>query len=272
MERRRQFFEGVEPCEFPEKLRNLLQEASLFYHVPYVYLVPDEQMIRENEIRFFKVDHNWVLAFLDGLCSVGRNATIDYEHDTRWIVEQYKNALGSNGEVRRRLQGREESKEQSKEEIPLGTVTGFLLNSVITEDFRGLEFKAYDEEEGGNRLSALRIEMLGPRMLLGLFRGKVRRLEIGQPPEGLHYGCVKLEQKLKKTPRYLKTGELNYNSEKVILPLKEEADARILDVEKMAANFREILKIEKVTSSELAVEMIQNVQSVEFMIEEEEYE
>ena len=265
MDRKECFFSGVQPCEFPEKLKKFLQEASIFYHVPYQYLVPDENIIKEDEIHFFKVDHNWVLAFLDGICSIGRNATIDYTHDTHWIVKQYEEALGSNSDVRRRLQGKGEMEEM----IPLGTVTGFLLNSVISEDFRGLEFKAYGDEERNSRLQALRIEKIGPRMLMGLFRGNIRCLEIGQPPEGLHYGCVKLEEKLKKTPRDLRTGVLDNESEKVVLPLKQGIDGRILDVDQMAEKFAEILKIEKITSSELAVEMIQNTQNAAFIIREE---
>ena len=70
----------------------------------------------------------------------------------------------------------------------------------------------------------------------------------------------------------MRTGVLDNESEKVVLPLKQGIDGRILDVDQMAEKFAEILKIEKITSSELAVEMIQNTQNAAFIIREEKQE
>ena len=117
----------------------MLKEASLFYHVPAAYLFPVPDMLKKDSLNFFQVDHNWVLAMLDGICSVGRNASIDYSHDTELIVDIYRQALRENEQVRLKLQDREYM--DTGEQVP-EVISGFLLNSVLTENFRGLEFRA----------------------------------------------------------------------------------------------------------------------------------
>ena len=138
-----------------ESVLEMLKEASLFYHVPAAYLFPVPDMLKKDSLNFFQVDHNWVLAMLDGICSVGRNASIDYSHDTELIVDIYRQALRENEQVRLKLQDREYM--DTGEQVP-EVISGFLLNSVLTENFRGLEFRAYDQREGGEPLKALRIE------------------------------------------------------------------------------------------------------------------
>lgn len=261
------FFDSTGPGPFPEPLLRLLQEASLFYHVPYPYLVPDGQMIREDEIRFFKVDHNWVTALLDGICSLGRNASIDYAHDARWILEVYEKALRTSQEVREKLQGEVGQDREGASGGGLPVVTGFLLDSVVAEHYRGLEFKAFDQERGGARLEALRIEQLGRRMLLGLFSGRVRRLEICQPPEGLHYGCTVKSRRMVKRLRSLATGELSMDKA-IDVSLKPGGTERILDIKETARSMKEALGTESVTSAEIAVEMIQNAQSAVFILQD----
>lgn len=288
------FFDGIEPEYFPKQLHRLLQEASLLYHVPYVYLLPDAGLIGEDEIRFFQVDHNWITALLDGICSVGRNASIDYSHDTRWIFREYEEALLTSSQVRKEKLG--EADETVREDT-LPAVTGFLLNSVIAEQYRGLEFKAYDretaaadgggdghadgvrgaggeagsaqEEHGTGQLPAIRIEKLGKRLLLGLFYGVVKRLEICQPPEGLHYGCLIKNQQLVKRLRSLKTGEL-LEQKTIDIPLKPGLKERILDIVNTAARLPKPPDLLRAVSSEVAVQMIQNAQRVTFTITREE--
>ena len=104
------YFEGLGTEEFPESVLEMLKEASLFYHVPAAYLFPVPDMLKKDSLNFFQVDHNWVLAMLDGICSVGRNASIDYSHDTELIVDIYRQALRENEQVRLKLQDREENK------------------------------------------------------------------------------------------------------------------------------------------------------------------
>lgn len=260
------FFQQTDFDDLPANVLQLLKEASLFYHVPYVYLSPGKESVGDNQICFFQADHNWTLALMDGICSVGRNASIDYSHDTEVIVQEYKKALGDNQTVRQRLQGKKEKKAEINMDggEDFGIVSGFLLHSVLVDDFRGLEFAAYGQIEGGEPLTALRIETIGKQFLLGLFRGEIRRLEIAQPPEGLHFGFRMEDGALKKTMRNLSDGRLNGNT--IDLPQKPTAAGRIIDVKQAAENMKKSFGQTEITSAEVALQMIQNAQTGVFTI------
>lgn len=258
------FFQKTDFEDLPENVLQLLKEASLFYHVPYVYLVPGKECISDDQICFFQVDHNWVLALMDGICSVGRNASIDYSHDTEVIVREYKEALRDNQTVRLKLQGKEEVEADAGGKEDLGIVSGFLLHSALVDDFRGLEFTAYGQVKGGESLTALRIETLGKQFLLGLFRGEIQKLEISQPPEGLHFGFLVEDGILKKTMRNLSDGKINQNT--IMIPQKNTAAGRIIDIKKTAENMKNSLGQPEITSAEIALQMIQNAQTGVFTI------
>lgn len=259
---RSDYFEALTTGTFPETVLELLKEASLFYHVPAAYLFPVPDMQKPDSLNFFQVDHNWVLALLDGICSVGRNASIDYSHDTEMIVEIYRRALKENGQVRLGLQGKEVS--DTGGEIP-EVISGFLLNSVLVENFRGLEFRAYDEREGGSPLEALRIETLGRHLLLGIFKGEIKRLEIAQPPEGLHFGFLTEGGVLKKSVRDMNEGRLIKKQADLVWKSKED---RVIDVKASAANLKKTAELPQMTSAEFALEMIQNAQTGVFWMGE----
>lgn len=231
--------------------------------MPAAYLFPVPDMLKKDSLNFFQVDHNWVLAMLDGICSVGRNASIDYSHDTELIVDIYRQALRENEQVRLKLQDREYM--DTGEQVP-EVISGFLLNSVLTENFRGLEFRAYDQREGGEPLKALRIETLGRQVLLGIFKGEIRRLEIAQPPEGLHFGLFTEDGIMKKTVRDIEEGKLGGRQAELVLKSKEN---RVIDVKASAARLEEAAGLQNMTSAEFALEMIQNAQTGVFTMEEE---
>lgn len=257
------YFDGLGTEEFPESVLEMLKEASLFYHVPAAYLFPVPDMLKMDSLNFFQVDHNWVLAMLDGICSVGRNASIDYSHDTELIVDIYRQALRENEQVRLKLQDREYM--DTGEQVP-EVISGFLLNSVLTENFRGLEFRAYDQREGGEPLKALRIETLGRQVLLGIFKGEIRRLEIAQPPEGLHFGFFTEDGIMKKTVRDIEEGKLGGRQAELVLKSKEN---RVIDVKASAARLKEAAGLQNMTSAEFALEMVQNAQTGVFTMGEE---
>ena len=255
------YFEGLGSEGFPESVLELLKEASLFYHVPAAYLFPVPDMLKKDSLNFFQVDHNW--AMLDGICSVGRNASIDYTHDTELIVDIYRQALRENEQVRLKLQEREYT--DTGEDVP-EVISGFLLNSVLTENFRGLEFRAYGQREGGEPLKALRIETLGRQLLLGIFKGEIRRLEIAQPPEGLHFGFHTEDGVMKKTVREINEGKLGDKQAELVWKSKED---RVIDVKASAAKLKEVAGLQNMTSAEFALEMIQNAQTGVYTMGEE---
>jgi len=194
---------------------------------------------------------------------VGRNASIDYTHDTELIVDIYRQALRENEQVRLKLQEREYT--DTGEDVP-EVISGFLLNSVLTENFRGLEFRAYGQREGGEPLKALRIETLGRQLLLGIFKGEIRRLEIAQPPEGLHFGFHTEDGVMKKTVREINEGKLGDKQAELVWKSKED---RVIDVKASAAKLKEVAGLQNMTSAEFALEMIQNAQTGVYTMGEE---
>lgn len=259
---------------FPDAVKELLMEGSLLYHVPFWYLLPDPDMLKEEELRFFWLDVDWLFHFLDGMCSIGRNASIDYRHDEELLDSLFGQVMEGNAAVRRKKQGKEEEGSQDggknrnrvcKEQ----KFTGFLLRSALVKDFRGLEFQAYDAREGGERLEALRLDTLGSNVLIGIFRGEIRRLVIGQPPEGLHFGLdlteTEQETRAVKYLRSLTAGILN--GKEVKAALKQEGRFQCMDVKQTKDRIAAELGC-RIQSAEFALEMIQNAHSGVFRIRE----
>lgn len=245
---------------FTEKLSHL----SLLYDVPFAYLVPAENMLKLHEIRFFWIDSNWVRIFLDGALSIGRNATIDDVNDTVFLKKIYENAISRNVNIRRKLRG----KDLLSGVDHFTPCTGFLLRSPLVEGWRGLEFSAFGDTAGNETLHPLRLETLSQEILLGLYSGVIRRLDIKQPPEGFHYGFTKEETdkgrhlgkkayKLKKCLRSIEDGKL--------LPGKtiqiEERGNRVINFAAAARSIKNELfpgTSEEPDSAHIALEMIQN--------------
>lgn len=261
---------------FPSDMEKILMEASLLYYVPFQWLVPDYAMLPEETLKFFTVDYNWVLSHLDGVCSIGRNAGIDYSHDTELLQEIYRDVLNGNGRIRQEKLYPDKTAEES---ISLGKEnelrsSGFILRSLITDDFRGMEIRAYGDREGKRQLQPLRIEKLGPQIIMGIFSGHIRRLELVQPPEGLHYGAVKSGYKTYKHLRDMETGKIVEDIVSITFRGDNDSNvskesSRVVDVEKLAQDMGQKLQ-RKITSAEIGLQMIQNAQTGVFITGEKD--
>lgn len=165
----------------PEDIATWLGRAMLLYGVPFNYLVPDETMLPEESIRFFSLDPGWLKCMLEGACSVGRQATMDQVLDEH-LRNNFLELAGARAKAVR-------AGPNGKLHWPL---TGFLMRSALVEGWQGLEMKAAGVDAEGNRvdpLEPLRLDRLGPDIMLCIFNGKVTHIEIKQPPEGLHFGA-----------------------------------------------------------------------------------
>ncbi|MEM6520506.1 MAG: hypothetical protein AAF722_14390, partial [Cyanobacteria bacterium P01_C01_bin.70] len=68
--------------EFPEEIQTWFERLGLLHGVPFNYLVPDEQMLPPESIRFFWLDWFWVESLLDGAFSIGRVQDADVRQDS----------------------------------------------------------------------------------------------------------------------------------------------------------------------------------------------
>jgi hypothetical protein len=260
----------------PEEVTAWLGRLVLFYGVPFQYLVPEEEMLPAESLRFFYVDPIWVQCLVQGACSVGNGGVADALIDGAMNSLVQPNggesatgpsitgtsAAGVRGQLRRQYEG-----------IPAPSgndlawpLTGFLLRSAVVSGWRGLEFTA--KQADGKELQALRIEQLAPDIMLGIFNGTLEKLVVRQPQESLHFGLAKGRNSYEKTLRDLNTGEIFSTNPIISVNLTESNLMRkqelpgVIKVADLALEMKKKLKghlvnDEKFTSAEFAVEMIE---------------
>jgi hypothetical protein len=136
-----------------------LTRLHLLLGVPFAYLVPDIGMLPAESIRFFQLDNGWIEALIDGAFGVGA-----------------PRATASSGAALRAAQAAPE------------TITGFLLRSAAVSGWPGLETRCFADTAGQQKLPLVRLERVAPAVLLGLAGGVLRRVDLGEPPEGVHFG------------------------------------------------------------------------------------
>lgn len=182
-----------------DDLHKWLSRLKLLYGVPYNYLVPDEQMLPPESIRFFYLDMNWVEALIDGAYSIGRNLSVEP------AGQQTRGQL-RDGVTHQLVRAQVDRSAGSIRALGLGQppisvdfsqiVSGFLLRSEVVQHYPGLGVNAYlDGQAPGQTktptlMPILRFERLGPASdtLLCLLLGDVYRVDIHEAPEQLHYG------------------------------------------------------------------------------------
>jgi hypothetical protein len=168
----------------PPAVTGWLVNLGLLIGVPFNYLVPDERMLPAESIRVFSLDPNWIAALLDGAMSIGRTSTIDASHDDAVAPLVHAAVNTRLGSVRARALAAD-----PPPPAPTGPVTGFLMRSQLVADTPGLQVAAYDTS-GQSPLPILRLELLSPSVLLGLFTGTAVRFEISEPGHLLRLGVV----------------------------------------------------------------------------------
>jgi hypothetical protein len=177
----------------PAELRHFLARLRLLHGVPFSYLVPDENLLPVESIRFFYLDRAWTDALVQGALSVGTISTGD-----RAELEQVHR------HVRDEVDATERKVRTPREEPLLqgagGAVTGFLLRSRIVSGWPGLHVRAYSEdvvdddalttqaESHPKRMKVLRMQRLAPAVLLVLFDGVPAVVHLEEPRQGLQFG------------------------------------------------------------------------------------
>jgi hypothetical protein len=150
-----------------------LTRLHLLQGVPFAYLVPDIRMLPAESIRFFQLDNGWIEALIDGAFGVGApRATAG------------GGAVLRAGAVRAARAGATSAAAQGIPE----TITGFLLRSAVVSGWPGLETRCYGDTAAQQPLPLVRLERVAPSVLLCLAGGVVRRADLAEPAEGVHFG------------------------------------------------------------------------------------
>ncbi len=178
----------------PGNICQWLARLILLYRVPFTNLVADERMLPPDSMAFFYLDPGWLKCLMEGACSVGRSSSRDELVDKNLRDNFLNLAIGESANVRAGTPARQDAYTEHKlaeTEPDWPILTGFLMRSPVVEGWQGLEMRAWEDSGGAatHPLVPYRIDRLAPDIMLCIFKGKVQRIEIKQPPEGMHFGA-----------------------------------------------------------------------------------
>jgi hypothetical protein len=194
----------------PKDLLNWLIKLKLLVGVPFQYLVPHNDFLPPETIRFFHVDPDWVNALADGALSIGRHYNgpdaqpVTVHAERSHTVRAQRDPDMSLSSLRRRQLSLAEA--PPRVAAAASPRTGFLLNSAAVRSWKSIDVAGYasgsspyDYEQ--NRISAdkvqaltiLRLVRLSPSVMLGIFQGEVYELVLHQPPEAIHFGFQQID-------------------------------------------------------------------------------
>jgi hypothetical protein len=232
--------------DLPQQVSQWFAELRCLRHVPFHYLVPRVEMLPANSLRFFQVDLNWVECLLDGAFSIGRVSSSDVHRDRTTRLAGHLAAPPA--------------------------CSGFLLRSPVVTGWPHLGVEAYtqiipDSEAKNYRQQTvsptkrLRFDRLGEDILLCLFEGDIRTVDIHEHPETIHFG-VDTDQPEEISSYYKELRKLDgtLSGTHTALPWKNGSSSRrTLDIAALA-------DVEKATNSaEFGVTMIEGVEMVRFI-------
>ncbi len=150
-----------------------LGQLSALQHIPFHYLIPNEQLLPPESLRLFAVDQRWIECLLDGAFSIGRVLEQDARTDS---------ALPTSTDTT----------------STLSELTGFLLRSKLVSGYPDMQVAAYSlvptgktppaDANADGLMQPIRIEKLNKEVLLVVYEGKIEVLDFYLPPETLHFG------------------------------------------------------------------------------------
>lgn len=265
--------------EVPFAVASFLARLRLLYGIPFNYLVPDERMLPSESMRFFYMDSAWVDCLLEGALSIGNATSSDAALSQAMAPWIHASANAGARSIRRSVLKMPLLADTPI--TPIANPTGFLLRSQVVTGWPGMEVFGYDS--AGNKLDFLRLEQVGPGVLLCIFDGVVQKVEIHEHPEALHFGVHEdvndpSPAKFIKSFRYISAVGGNQPGAPVPVniapPLSipgytRKSISSVLQNNQLAIAIQDELKQKSVyagafTSAEFALEMIEGVQQVTF--------
>ena len=241
----------------PKNIETWLSKLSLLNALPFNYLVPDERMLPVESIRYFYLDPSWVAALVDGAMSLGR------------------------------VPGMKEKKVPPRTFLDTAAagkpITGILVRSSVIKGWPALQVNGFDydswpSDESKNQTieenqvpvkpnKILRMDRLSPNVLLVLFQGEVKVVDIHEKPEAVHFGVENSNGTYIKYPVDSFGKQSEQNDDKIeINPLLDPN--RRIQVENLFNTIKGIqdLKYINFTSAQFALSMVEGVDRVRFIM------
>ena len=154
-----------------------LIDLRLLQRLPLHYLIPDDQLLPAESMRFFYLDPFWIKAAVDGALSAAttsRRQRMPFHdlYERIWEVLNGPRATGGTATSSVRLDG---------------TVTGFVMRSNVVGRWPSLRVSARDS--GDNELGTF-IERLTPSLLVCLIVGVPQEIDVIEPSAETGFGVV----------------------------------------------------------------------------------
>ena len=240
----------------PQPIARWLARLVLLYRVPFVYLVPDQNMLERTASGSF-LDRNWIKHLLEGACSVGRSTSRDELADSRLRRTFMDLALEQAMNVRREARPETAPSDDAPPVKPKWPLTGFLMRSPLVEGWQGLEMRAW--EDSGERpsisLTPLQDRPNRADILLCVFNGGIGRIEIGAAAGRAAFGLSALAGGFGKTHFRDATGTLKENH--VIATMRKESPD-VLDVSLFGTKIANAMQLASpLASSGFAMHMLE---------------
>lgn len=159
-------------------------------------------------------------------------------------------------------------------------VTGFILRSAVVSGWPGMEVRAYQDAAMTQPADVLRLDRVADDILIGLFGQQVAALQFSEPAETLHFGFEIPEHEgdpYVKILKYVNAPGHAPGSEMtgVTVPARfRDGGRRVVnvgslrdDLHKALVNDGGITKDGAWTAAEFALEMVQGVEEVNYIVE-----
>jgi hypothetical protein len=166
-------------------INDYVAELRLLEGVPFSYLIPDENLLPPESIRFFHLDENWLNALTDGALSIGRVSPREAATDDRYLGAIARESTRLLAHPRFRKMHENHRRSERAADVASKARTGVVLRSELVGKWKGLEAFGY---HGETLLEILRMEALSSEILLCLFDGELTKFVISEPPTGLRFG------------------------------------------------------------------------------------
>ncbi len=173
---------GYQVAALSDDVLDWLADLLILRGVPLSYLVPHPDLLPPESIRFFHVDPNFTAHLIDGALTAADLGAFDRAFH-RPI------ALALRKQAEQRLAGRLFRNENPKF-LALPQLSGLLFRSEIVRRWPGLSVTGYDKSgDHGSALQLARKDRLAAGLMIVLFAGVPRRVDIAEPFEGARFGA-----------------------------------------------------------------------------------
>lgn len=247
--------------ELPAYIKEWFSQLKLLHRIPFNYLIPENELLPPESIRFFKLDKAWMDALLDGAYSVGRYSEAENHRDAeakKCCDLKYANFTKN--------------------------ISGFLLRSEVVSGYPGLLIDGYSVENPSDidaELTILRQELVGDDVLLCLFDTdptsdtdpalELKTVDIYQKPQLLHFGFDYNEDKeeYKKDVKLKNDGTLLSTDVEVPLPNTElfrDAVKKVVNMVSLSNKIvNQVFDITSLTPASFAIHMTEGAEKVRFV-------